>query len=827
MELRLGRIGLSVLGALVCVSTTVASAHAQQPAPATTLKSSSASSSSRPEPASTPPSSAGAAPATELPAVRNPPRILSFTVSGGVSLGAFEAGVMYFLTEAIKRSQGEVELRIATGASAGSANALISVIDSCLAPIDDPAAGLGFKTWVPVGIAQLYVPKKVTPTSILTREPIQRAMQAVTQRWREGLRADCDVVLGVSVTRKVPQFAVLTKQDLGPAVQVPRSEERFVVRIQGRGPGHAPLLSNYIDPDAVLSQPILPLTATEDDASQMRNFDRLLDLLYASASFPLAFAPYPLPHCETDPAAARRSGGREGLSCDHPQSDLFYDGGVFDNSPLRLNYREVKRALRMGEDGRARWLKYDESRAGEPPAVRFAFIDPAASAYPALDEVEKQEQPPSALATAFELATNFVETSRRRELLALLEETSHEVELGEQMQLTQNQLPTISSQLGAFFGFFERDFRELDFYLGMYDGLVSVRRVLEGTGGSAEAETRLANAFSVLERPLRHDLPAGLKPFACLLSQVESRYTEHAWACDGEELRNFRILLQVTLDRLHVACARVPEQDLPPQASPLCFAAARGKPRVLVRGVPPIEAKRRARLEREQDFHFTLRLLSEYGFEYRDLGLKPSQAKYGATKIRRTLLTMADELAGKQPTPLSEALIAAAGRAGANTITYEPPRNWFYLTAGTAAEFGASLLPFSWNESWARLNLALQISHWETIVTPNRFTMAISPLIGPELQVLFLSNTALQTMVGARVGYQAAWPDRAGFKGCGNDRVTSDARLCSQLVLQGYIAAALIERLRAQLVLEFFPTNQEADFKSRIAFQLSFGLQLF
>jgi hypothetical protein len=82
-------------------------------------------------------------------------------------------------------------------------------------------------------------------------------------------------------------------------------------------------------------------------------------------------------------------------------------------------------------------------------------------------------------------------------------------------------------------------------------------------------------------------------------------------------------------------------------------------------------------------------------------------------------------------------------------------------------------------------------------------------------------------MLGARVGYQAAWPDRAGFKGCGNDRVTSDARLCSQLVLQGYVAAALIERLRTQLVLEFFPTNQEADFKSRIAFQLSFGLQLF
>jgi hypothetical protein len=812
MHCGVARVGRSWVGAFACASAVAGLVHAQEPAPPS---------------AAVDPSSTGGLPVSELPGVRNPPRVVSFTVSGGVSLGAFEAGVTYFLTEAIKRSRGDVDLRIATGASAGSANALISLMESCLPPTDDPTQGLGFQTWIPVGIAQLFAPKQVTATSILTRAPIERAMQRVARRWSEGLRADCDVVLGVSVTRKVPQFAVLTKQDLGPAVQVPRSEERFVVRIQGRGPGRVPLLSNYIDPEAVLSQPILPLTAAGDDSAQMRNFDRLLDLLYASASFPIAFAPYPLPHCETDPVAARRSGGREGLRCEHPQSDLFYDGGVFDNSPLRLNYREVKRALRMGEDGDVRWLGYDDSRAGEPPAVRFAYIDPAASAYPALDEVEKEEAPPSALATTFELATNFVETSRRRELLALLEETSREVELGEQMQLTQNQLPTMSSQLGAFFGFFERDFRELDFYLGMYDGLVGVRRVLEGTRPSADAEARLASEFAVLQRPARRDLPAGWKPFACLLSQVEPGYADHAWACDGDELRNFRILLQVTLDRLHVACARVAEQDLPPQASPLCFAAARGKPRVHVRGVQPLAADRSRRIEAEHDFQFSLRLLSEYGFEYRDLGLKPSQAKYGPTKIRRALLSMADTLAAKQPTQLSETLIAAAGRAGANTITYEPPRNWLYLTAGTAAEFGASLLPFSWNESWARLNLALQISHWETIATPNRFTMAISPLLGPEIQLLFLSTSVLQTMLGARVGYQAGWPDRAGWKGCGNDRVTGDARLCSQLVLQGYLAAALIERLRTQFVVEFFPTSQEADFKSRIAFQLSFGLQVF
>src|SRR5204862_822336 len=135
--------------------------------------------------------------------------------------------------------------------------------------------------------------------------------------------------------------------------------------------------------------------------------------------------------------------------------------------------------------------------------------------------------PPDALDLTLELARSFIQTSRGRELLALIEETGG-AQLREQMHLTHNQLPTMSGQLGAFFGFFERDFRELDFYLGMYDGLVSMRRVLAERGQADAAEARLAAHFPVLARPLQHGLPRGLLPFACLLSQVEPRYAGHA-----------------------------------------------------------------------------------------------------------------------------------------------------------------------------------------------------------------------------------------------------------------------------------------------------------
>ncbi|HKP58057.1 MAG TPA: hypothetical protein VJV78_15100 [Polyangiales bacterium] len=753
----------------------------------------------------------------------NDPRVLSITVSGGVSLGAFEAGVLYFLSEAIKRSEGAVDLRIATGASAGSANALISLLDSCSARVDDPTQSLGFQTWIPVGLQQLFKPDEVTPTSVLSREPLREAMQRVATKWRAGLRADCDVVLGVSVTRKVPESSVLGGNNRGPAVQVPRSGEKFVVRIQGRGAGRVPLLSNYVDPHAPLPQPFLPLSAAEDDAAQAHNFEQLLDLLYASAAFPFAFAPHAILHCETDPRADMTA---QSLICEHPERSLFIDGGVFDNSPLRLNYRVVQRGLRRGADGRVVWLPPGTEDRAKPPAVRYSYIDPATGDFPALDVEEKAAEEGDALDLGAHLAQSFVESARRRELLALLEDTDAANALGD-IGMTQNQLPTISSQLGAFFGFFERDFRELDFYIGMYDGMVSVQRFLETSAPSQAVKDLLSAAFPVLQQPLRNDLPRGLLPFACLVSQVERGYAGLAPACDGPELRNFRILLQVTLDRLHAACKRTPADKIPPQASGLCFDAARGKPRVLVRGVPPLPVESCSRTDEELDFAYSLRLFSEYQFAFRDLGLAREDAHYGLVKIRRRLLEIATSLADAQPNPVSQALIVTAGRIGVNQILYEPPRNLVYLTAGTAVEIGATLMPFKWNESWVRANLALQIGHWETIVTPDHLALNFSPMIGPEFQLLFMSSQALQWMIGGRVGYQFSVTDGAGFSDCTEESSFGDGRNCSQLLVQGYLASGLLERLRAQLVLEVYPTGHAPEYKSRIGLQLSFGLQLF
>ena len=57
---------------------------------------------------------------------------VGITISGGVSLGAYEAGFSYYLTETLKANQTtEFRPKYYTGASAGGINSLLSLIESC------------------------------------------------------------------------------------------------------------------------------------------------------------------------------------------------------------------------------------------------------------------------------------------------------------------------------------------------------------------------------------------------------------------------------------------------------------------------------------------------------------------------------------------------------------------------------------------------------------------------------------------------------------------------------------------------------------------------
>ena len=108
------------------------------------------------------------------------PRSIAVSISGGVSLGVYEAGFLYLVGEAIKAQPDVMQGKLFTGASAGSANALISAVSSCLPSNTKPEADLGWKTWMPLGFNELFDKESVTPLSLFEA----RTLRSIYRWWR-------------------------------------------------------------------------------------------------------------------------------------------------------------------------------------------------------------------------------------------------------------------------------------------------------------------------------------------------------------------------------------------------------------------------------------------------------------------------------------------------------------------------------------------------------------------------------------------------------------------------------------------------------------------
>ncbi|HEX5661635.1 MAG TPA: patatin-like phospholipase family protein, partial [Polyangiales bacterium] len=164
-------------------------------------------------------------PASAQEVVPTAPPVLGLTVSGGVSLGSFEAGYLYYLFETLKLNPGLVEPRIFTGASAGSANAILSFLASCSPRDPRPDQSLFYQTWIPVGLDQLFSPDHVSQRALFTQEPLRQKLDRLADVWAAGLPTSCDATLGMSTTRVTAARVDLIKD----RVSLARTEAKFVV----------------------------------------------------------------------------------------------------------------------------------------------------------------------------------------------------------------------------------------------------------------------------------------------------------------------------------------------------------------------------------------------------------------------------------------------------------------------------------------------------------------------------------------------------------------------------------------------------------------------
>ncbi len=706
---------------------------------------------------------------------------VSITVSGGVSLGAYEAGYLYYSLATQRANPGFARVLIATGASAGSVNALLTLGASCAGSSFDPRKSLFHRVWVPMGLQQLFRPDATSPVAAFSQESFQDVGAMVEEGLARGLPEDCDVVLGIVASRQAPRMLDAADGRL----KVPVTEEHFVVRLRGRGAGRPPLITNYVDPDSLDEQAFLPEAR---DGSVP--FPYLLDAVIASTSFPVAFPPRPVKHCVT------RTRGKTAPFCPEASAttSLFVDGGVFDNSPLRLAASYAAGGLSRTPGRGLRWNHGPRLSASHapPPDVAFAFLSADAAAFP--DQGASEEAgDPSLLPLLLREMGGFVNSARSRELFLLIQDYP---ETAENLIYPRRHFPAASSPMYAFFGFFDRGFRSFDFDLGMYEA----RRQLERfTLPRLAPEIR--DRFTWPE-----DLPAARAvapswaPLGCLRALFDGT-TDADARCAGDEFRNLRILAQVSLDRLWDRCRPDSRWDPPPAEFAACKGALSGAPPPRVTGVTGSPDWRKGADESEATQ--MTRLLAAYGYRWSDVDVPPDAGEEQVlAAMRSQLAAVTDHLARTQPTFGEELAIGAAGRMGVDLFYYVPPRATAWLSLGRAFEIGGD-----WavkDLTWVRLTGSIEVMNLVTSFGSNPPPVAFVPLVGLDALPASMGSPILQPSFLLRGGYVLSPNDDLGGSPCeGQDRVTIGA--CSRPAVEAGAAASVTGFLRLQLMFAWYP----------------------
>ncbi|HWE23521.1 MAG TPA: patatin-like phospholipase family protein, partial [Myxococcales bacterium] len=279
---------------------------------------------------------------------------IAITISGGVSLGSYEAGLTWGFVRYLRASDRAADLAAVTGASAGAVNALMAAAMWCEDPAemrdDHPDTNLFHDLWMPVGLEDLLPddPSAFTPSdALLTTAPLERTFQRLrseifgpsSTRFRPG----CAVSVGLTVTRDRPEER--TVAGLRARRQRFVIPWRFEVDEGGRARiVSAPITANRETSDAqlILAEPrggsgIGALQATQASL--------------ASAAFPFAFRPRQL--CDCSLSCPEDEVVRDGV-CEGPEPGQsitsltceavppagarqlckrsYIDGGIFDNA---------------------------------------------------------------------------------------------------------------------------------------------------------------------------------------------------------------------------------------------------------------------------------------------------------------------------------------------------------------------------------------------------------------------------------------------------------------------------------------------------------------
>jgi predicted acylesterase/phospholipase RssA len=350
------------------------------------------------------------------------PQPVYLVLSGGVSRGAYEAGYATELVQWLQRNRDKYILKGVAGTSAGAINAMVTAIDYCRASESEGSSG--YATWIPIGWFQLFDESRVEQDAVFNHGWLRPHSLRVLRQYSGDFREDCDVDVITGVTRS-GEWSSSTQ--VGPSVGSNEDLVNFVgwtVRASGEG-------TLAVHPlEGQEYEEVGALTLPPDDGRTV-SYGEVSNALIASAAFPIAFPPVNLAYCPV--------GSGNGCNRRTPLRGSFYDGGVFENTPLRALVPSIVAEER------------------EPLVVVVNLYD---------RKIPKGEQQMLLFEDMMGLAYGWLSYARKRGYLSAVEELAN---AGVDVQTARHRLPLASGYLSSFFGFFDRKFRMVDHALGAWN----------------------------------------------------------------------------------------------------------------------------------------------------------------------------------------------------------------------------------------------------------------------------------------------------------------------------------------------------------------------
>jgi predicted acylesterase/phospholipase RssA len=363
---------------------------------------------------------------------------VSIVISGGVSLGAYQAGYNWAtirLLHAARNNSTTVRphLRSVAGASAGSINALLTAMYWCQDEsvpyknsVDD---NLFYDTWVDLGLEDLIIEGKdpTNKSTLFSRKKLQEKADKIVEHLNKPIyRSGCEIPLGISVTKVTP----IIEEFQG--IQIKNQNFSIPLTLQ-TDHAKANIYNKNMPPstDFYLSIP-------EIDTKK----EKVIDVLFASSAFPGAFQQVKLKYSYQ---------GKQ-------DSGYFIDGATFDNIPLQLSIELDKKSkyfIYMDPSNTRKQPKEQEKTEEKHP---MGFFN--ANAIPLLDSLEIFQS--MKLYQALHL---YFKNSSSRVLV-----------------LSSRYHPLTGKFLEHFGAFLDKNFRIYDYYVGVYDGIYHLAETMKKNG---------------------------------------------------------------------------------------------------------------------------------------------------------------------------------------------------------------------------------------------------------------------------------------------------------------------------------------------------------